>query len=560
MAVNSTTWKKLPIAPRDTSFNADDAIARIRQWAGGSLEKLASAFLWRNSQAPANNMNSYRLPFVDISNGKMIMIPHAVFTAASILSGAHGGLEGTVTSEEERIALKRVVTEIYAKLQQMYGDRRLEAPWLKGRTEDERNAELKAMGISASMYPWLSLLSAQSDTSKTNQNSSGGLPTMLKPMDSGNPGQSSLAVNDKGWSSMPVDTDRPWNGDAATAALWSWADGDMRKYRQGFLWWDATKPDTKGAYKLPVAVPIDGTLTIVASAVTAVAEALRGAPASVDIPDTDQAAVETLVHKIQSRFDSHHNGGDQSVAAALFEGGNETLVYPPSQWFSNPNFEGPTPIAVTASGEVMGHMWLWNTCHAGIGDRCVVAPKSAVDYKFFKNGSVLTADGQTIKVGKITMGTGHADKNLGYVPAADHYDNTGTVIAVVASGEDRFGGWMHGSVVPEATPEQIQQLRRSPISGDWRRINGNLELVAALAVNTPGFPIVSLTASGEIDSLCAAGVLLEDGSVVADATVPLSEPDKVLLEDLAKLDAQWNKIRQDMRTQQLRTLLKKDVK
>src|SRR5699024_6608649 len=35
-----------------------------------------------------------------------------------------------------------------------------------------------------------------------------------------------------------------------------------------------------------------------------------------------------------------------------------------------------------------------------------------------------------------------------------------------------------------------------PLSGDWRTIGGNLELVAALAVNTPGFPIV---ASGATD-------------------------------------------------------------
>ena len=198
---------------------------------------------------------------------------------------------------------------------------------------------------------------------------------------------------------------------------------------------------------------------------------------------------------------------------------SDLLVFPPAAWFANPQLQGPTPLAVTADGEVVGHGALWRTCHAGIGDRCVMAPKSAVDYKFFLNGSVLTAEGSMVRVGKITMGTGHADKTWGYVPAADHYDNTGTTIAITAAGEDRFGIWFHGAVVPGATDSQIQELRRSPISGDWRRINGNLELVAALAVNTPGFPIVSVTASGEIDSLCAAGVLLEDGSMVADATV-----------------------------------------
>jgi hypothetical protein len=48
------------------------------------------------------------------------------------------------------------------------------------------------------------------------------------------------------------------------------------------------------------------------------------------------------------------------------------------------------------------------------------------------------------------------------------------------------------------------------LSGDWRRIGGNLELVAALAVNVPGFPVPrprGLVASGSMQSLVAAGML-----------------------------------------------------
>lgn len=150
MAVNDKTWRKLPVAPRETTFDADDTIARISAWAKGSSERYALPFLWRNSDGPANNKNSYRLPIADIINGRMVLIPRAVFTAASIMSGAHGGLEETVKSEDERLAIKRVLTEIYNMLQEKYGDRRLEAPWLKGRTPDERAAEEKALGVHAS--------------------------------------------------------------------------------------------------------------------------------------------------------------------------------------------------------------------------------------------------------------------------------------------------------------------------------------------------------------------------------------------------------------------------
>lgn len=510
MPVNSTTWRKLPMAPRETAFNADDALARIKQWSAGSVEKLASAFFWHAPNA-SGDLNGYRLPMGDISNGKLILVPRAVFTAAAILSGAHGGLEGVV-GEDEKNQLKRVITKIYDVFREQWGDRRQIPPWLRGGNEEGK--------VVAS------------------------------------------AVNQTDWALMPVaPSSRPWNGDAARAALWAWADGDVRKYRKGFLWWDATKPDVQGSYKLPVALPVDGALTLVPSAVRAIADVLASAPSSVDVPEADMGSIQAAIDSIQSRFDHFSDGGDEALSAAFTVGGQESpLVFPPSSWFTDPKFQGPTPLAVTADGEVLGHIALWNQCHAGIGDRCVMAPKSAKDYQFFKNGTVLTADGQTVKVGKITMGTGHADKHFGYVPAADHYDNTGTVASIGNVGEDRFGIWYHGAVVPEADPAEVQQLRRSPISGDWRRINGNLELVAALAVNTPGFPIVSMTASGEIDSLCAAGVLLEDGTVVADASVPLSEPDKEILAALSDLEKQWDKIRQNMRTNQLRTLLKKDVR
>jgi len=180
-------------------------------------------------------------------------------------------------------------------------------------------------------------------------------------------------------------------------------------------------------------------------------------------------------------------------------------VAPPDEWFEPSNLDGPTPMTVTADGRITGHMWLWGTCHQGIGDRCVVPPRTNADYRYFANGKVLTAGGNMVKVGKITKGTGHASIKLGWIPAANHYDNTGSVVAVVKPHEDRWGGQANGAVVPNASEMDVAELRRSPISGDWRRIGGNLELVAALAVNTPGFPIVALNASGDPDCITAAG-------------------------------------------------------
>lgn len=510
MAVNSSTWKKLPVAPRETSFNADDAIARIKQWSAGSVDKFASAFFWRDSRAAGNNINSYRLPMGDIVNGKLTLIPHAVFTAASILSGAHGGLEGVV-SDEEKDQLKRVITGVYEQFQKMWGDRRTVPPWLRGGNEVGK-AVAASLNLEIRQLPH-------------------------------------------------ADPAMPFNTESAKRAIWEWADGDLRQYRRGFAVWEVSNPNLKSAYKFPVAVPIQGELHIVPAAVTAAIDMLTHVRASVDLPDEACDPVCGLLASLNVPTDLSEDAGQDALPAAIGEPMNAIPAFPvkpPLDWFSNPNLNGPTPIAVTADGRVMGHLAAWNTCHAGIGDRCVMAPKSAVDYKFFLNGSVLTADGKMVRVGKITMGTGHADLKWGYVPASDHYDNTGTAVAVVASGEDRHGIWVAGSVVPEATETQVQQLRRSPLSGDWRRINGNLELVAALAVNVPGFPIVSMAASGEIDTLCAAGVLAEDGSVFYDANVPLSRADVDMLALVTDLETQMDKMLKLSRKAQLRTLLRKD--
>jgi hypothetical protein len=97
--------------------------------------------------------------------------------------------------------------------------------------------------------------------------------------------------------------------------------------------------------------------------------------------------------------------------------------------------------------------------------------------------------------------------------ALAHYDDTGTVVAHVRVGEDQHGIWFAGAIASYATEEQVDKLRAAKVSGDWRGYRGNLELIAALGVNAPGFPIVrpALAASaGERTSLVAAGLIHKD--------------------------------------------------
>ena len=177
-------------------------------------------------------------------------------------------------------------------------------------------------------------------------------------------------------------------------------------------------------------------------------------------------------------------------------------------------------VVVEDDGRVYGHIAAWGTCHIGQIGKCVEPPTSPSNYAYFRTGALQTAEGTSVAVGHLTMGTGHAGPRDSANAAAEHYDNTGTVFADVAAGEDAYGIWVAGSLRPGITPEQVRVARSAPISGDWRTIRGALELVGALAVNVPGFPVPrpqGLLASGEVKSLQASGVVAHDDSAARAA-------------------------------------------
>lgn len=191
----------------------------------------------------------------------------------------------------------------------------------------------------------------------------------------------------------------------------------------------------------------------------------------------------------------------------------------PASWFENPNLSGPTPLQVDLeTGRVFGHLATWNVCHIGIPGVCTTAPRNYSNYAYFRTGVIRTEEGTDVAVGHITIATGHAPIKASAQAAASHYDNTGSVVVDVAAGDDQHGIWVAGALRSGVDLEQATTLRAASLSGDWRAIGGKLELVGALAVNVPGFPIprTSLAASAERqESLVAAGIVVQDGELVA---------------------------------------------
>lgn len=250
-------------------------------------------------------------------------------------------------------------------------------------------------------------------------------------------------------------------------------------------------------------------------------------PQTSEVPEGVTASIPSIVNLDQ--FGARNCAPCENGAPIVASAGP---LAPPMAWFEDPGFDGPTPLTITDDGRVYGHVATWGVCHTGVSNQCIMAPKSRTNYGYFRTGAVLTAEGKTVSTGPLTMGGGHAGLSLSASEAVAHYDEAGLAMADVAAGEDRWGIWVAGAMQPDVTPEQVRRFRASALSGDWRQVGGNLEMVAALAVNAPGFPVVrAQVASGAPQSLVAAGA-----KAVMLAAKKRADSDREMLEGMR---AQW---------------------
>lgn len=230
------------------------------------------------------------------------------------------------------------------------------------------------------------------------------------------------------------------------------------------------------------------------------------APASMPLPDAPPMGVIDMI-----------TPGLLAAAA----GGPDV---PPGDWFDDPGelLDNVIPIGSTSmfhladEGRIMGYVACWNSRHISMPGQ-IKPPRNGSGYAYFLTGETKTlgADGEVVKIrtGVLTAGGGHADEKLTYRPAADHYDNVATAVADVTCGENARGIWFAGSLRPDVAPEMIRALSKRTVSGDWRVIGGQYEMIAALAVNVPGFPMPrSLAASGH-ELLDEFGFAYDEGIV-----------------------------------------------
>jgi hypothetical protein len=216
---------------------------------------------------------------------------------------------------------------------------------------------------------------------------------------------------------------------------------------------------------------------------------------------------------------------------------------PPRSWFETQEPPGKMPLTITPEGRVFGHLAPWDGCHMGFAESsCVTPPRSRSGYGYFHVGEVTTDDGETVTVGKLMLaskGGKHAHIGLSKNEAAQHYDDTSMVAAYLRAVDGRHGIWVAGALNPRLTANQLRDLRALAPSGDWRPVNGTLELICALAVPVPGYPIpradVEMIRVG--DELEVRSLVASAGWFDADPAAERALADAGLIEDQTLEDA-----------------------
>lgn len=117
----------LPLADRNRAWDSDAAEARVRKWASsdgsGDKEKInwsryRQAFFWYDENNP-ENFGSYKLPFADVIDGRLMAVPRGIIAAAQAIQGARGGVNIPAEDVDD---VKRRIAAYYKKMDD-------EPPW-----------------------------------------------------------------------------------------------------------------------------------------------------------------------------------------------------------------------------------------------------------------------------------------------------------------------------------------------------------------------------------------------------------------------------------------------
>lgn len=462
----------LPVAPKNTPWHASAAKQRVLEACDGTVACISRAFLWRSDGDP-REAESWHLCFCDVIDGRLHIVPKGIAAAAGVR-----GLGSFAVASSDRAQIQFRITAIYDRVRRVHSD------W--------------------PISPFANLTADASGTPLEGTIALEGTATGDGRF---------IRKNALTWDSLPV----PLVFDRAEMDHSGATIGTINEIerREGGVIWargalsDSSDPETQ---------------MLVARAEELFAEGAVGVSVSLDDVSEDcddEMNCETETGRIRSVA---------IVDEAAFAEAKMGLVASSTrmravkrEWFKDPIFglgsthhqesngderlvwqeperdeEEPQwgcPLTITEDGHIFGHAALWYRCHVGYSGSCVRPPKEPASYRGYLTGERIPG----IPTGPLVMGTRHAPNHLDAAAAAHHYDHTGYAPADITLGPDAYGIWVSGALRLDATEAQIEVLRASALSGDWRPVGSRHRLIGVLAVNGPGFRIArALAASSSL--------------------------------------------------------------
>lgn len=329
--------------------------------------------------------------------------------------------------------------------------------------------------------------------------------------------------------------DTSWDPDAAHANLVALATGedgavDLEVLGRSHLIVpdDAETPDP-ASWLVPFADVIDGTITAIPAGVDwALTEVNRLAESDVITSDDADSARDTLGEYFE-RLADQTDGDPAEEALEDIEASAWTAFQAapalPAAAFREPQLADNDEHVHVEDGRIFGWVAQGGVCHEGYA-QCQLAPLGDVDLSTFLRQPVKLDDGSSIRVGVITMNTGHANDGGNVSSFRQQFDDTRTVAGIITTGIARDkngrerGMWFSGVPAPWLSEWDQHVFAACRPSGRWRRLrSGGWALRAVLTVPDPGYP--NKTSSGATDA--ARAVVQRSNMAIAASAAPSAD-------------------------------------
>ncbi len=455
-----TGTASLPVAPRDTPWDGPGAKRRVME-ACKNAACIGRAFLWRDPGADAMTAQAYSLGYADYINGRLQIVPRGIAACAG-----GRGVGAASIPEADKATVKARVNSIYDAVRKTFPD------WPA--------SPFSAVTADASGTPFEGVIAMEGEAT--------GDGRFIEP--------DALFWDEGPWP-LVFDMHEMDHSGATVGTI-----NSIERRDGGVIWGSgnlsaSADPATQALVTRTEELFSEGAVNVSISL------------DSIEGPDEPNADGQDVVTKGRIRSVAVVDEGAFSSAKLSLV----ASVKASPDWFTDPRFGGAEderlvwqeperpeekrqlgcPLTITDDGRIFGHAALWNRCHVGYPGTCVRPPKEPAAYRGFLTGERIPG----CPTGPLVMRTTHASLKASPTDAQTHYDHTGYAVADVSVGPDNHGLWVAGALRPDASEADVDIIRGSALSGDWRVIGGQMRLVGLLVVNAPGFRVSrALAASG----------------------------------------------------------------